>query len=125
MNATVNPDFRDLLQEVQEMRVNLAKTQGEIEIIKYNSERNDKQTTRQFVLFNITMVIAVIGSLIGSSIFLTEALRREMDAKFGTVNQRFDSVNQRFDSIDQRLDSLDKKLDRSIQELKEEIRSRK
>jgi hypothetical protein len=51
MNATSNPDFRDLQQKVEELQITLAKTQGEIAIIKHNSERNDRQTITQFVIF--------------------------------------------------------------------------
>ena len=112
MNGTINPELRDLKQEVNEMRVNLAKTQGEIEIIKHNSERNDRQTIKQFVIFTVTMLIAVVSCLIGTSTFQTDALRREMNARFDTVNQRFESVNQRFDSVDKRFDSLEKRMER-------------
>jgi hypothetical protein len=122
MSATINPEIRDLQQKVEEMRVNLARTQGEIEIIKHNSERNDRQTIKQFVIFTITMLIAVVTCLVGTSIFQTDALRREMSARFDTVNQRFETVNQRFDTVNQRFDSIDKrmeKLEKSIEELKQ------
>jgi peptidoglycan hydrolase CwlO-like protein len=128
MSATINPEIRDLQQKVEEMRVNLARTQGEIEIIKHNSERNDRQTIKQFVIFTITMLIAVVTCLVGTSIFQTDALRREMSARFDTVNQRFETVNQRFDTVNQRFDSIDKrmeKLEKSLEELKQDIRSRK
>jgi peptidoglycan hydrolase CwlO-like protein len=106
----------------------LAKTQGEIAIIKHNSGRNDRQTITQFVIFTVTMLIAVVSCLIGTSIFQTDALRREMNAKFETINQRFDTVNQRIDSIDKRIDSVDKRmerLERSLEEIKKEIASQK
>jgi chaperonin cofactor prefoldin len=121
LSATINPEIRDLQQKVEEMRVNLAKTQGEIEIIKHNSERNEWQTIKQFVIFTITMLIAGVTCLVGTSIFQTAALRREMSAKFETVNQRFETVNLRFDSIDKRMEKLEK----SIDELKQDVRSRK
>lgn len=128
MNATINPEMRDLQQKVEEMRINLAKTQGEVEIIKHNSERNDRQTIKQFVIFTVTMLIAVISCLIGTSVFQTDALRRETNAKFDAVNQRFDSVDKRFDSVDKRMDSFDKRLERieqSLDEIKREIRARR
>lgn len=128
MNTTINPEFRELQQKVDEMRLNLARTQGEIEIIKHNSERNDRQTIKQFVIFTVTMLIAVVTCLVGTSIFQTDALRREMNAKFETVDQRFETVNQRFDSIDKRFDLLEKRMERmeqSIDEIKRELRSRR
>ncbi|MCI0388770.1 MAG: hypothetical protein MOB07_08405 [Acidobacteria bacterium] len=121
MNATINPDFRELQQKVEEMRISLAKTQGEIEIIKHNSERNDRQTIKQFVIFTITMLIAVVSCLIGTSIFQTDALRREMSARFETVNRRFDSVEKRMDSMEKKME----RMEQSIDEIKTELRSRK
>ena len=128
MNSTINPELHELQQEVKEIRVNLAKTQGEIEIIKHNSERNDRQTIKQFVIFTITMLIAVVSCLIGTSIFQTDALRREMNARFETVNQRIDSVDRRIGSVDKRIDSLEAKMDKmqqSIDEIKKDLRSRR
>lgn len=120
MSATINPEIRDLQQKVEEMRVNLAKTQGEVEIIKHNSERNDRQTIRQFVIFMVTMLIAVVTCLIGTSVFQTDALRREMNARFETVNQRFDSIDHRMDSMEKRMD----RMEQSIEEIKKVLRSR-
>jgi chaperonin cofactor prefoldin len=114
MSATINPDFRDLQQKVEELQITLAKTQGEIAIIKHNSERNDRQTITQFVIFTVTMLIAVVSCLIGTSIFQTDALRREMNAKFETVNQRIDSVDKRME-----------RLERSLEEIRKEIASQK
>ncbi len=116
MNATINPEFRELQQKVEDMRINLAKTQGEIEIIKHNTERNDRQTNKQFVIFLITMTIAVVGSLIGTSIFQTEALRREMNA-------RFDAATQRQATLEKQVEKMEKSLEKSVEELKTEIRA--
>jgi peptidoglycan hydrolase CwlO-like protein len=66
------------------------------------------------------MLIAVVSCLIGTSIFQTDALRREMNAKFETVNQRIDTVNQRIDSVDKRMGRLEK----SLEEIKKEIASK-
>ena len=106
MNVTINPEFRELQQKVEDLRINLAKTQGEMEIIKHNSERNDRQTTKQFVAFFIAMLIAVSGSLIGTSIFQTDALRREMNARFDTVNQRMDQMQKSIDELKDEIRSL-------------------
>jgi flagellar capping protein FliD len=125
VNAIIDPNFRELQLKVEEMRIDLAKTQGEIEIIRHNSERNGRQTIWQFVIFTITMLIAVVTCLIGTSVFQTDALRREMNARFDHVNQRIDSLEKRIDSLEKRIDSLEIKIERSVEELKREIRSRK
>lgn len=117
MSTTINPEMRELQQKVDEMRINLARTQGEIEIIRQNSERNDRQTIKQFVIFTVTMLIAVVSTLIGTSVFQTDALRREMSAKFEVVDQRFNAVDQKIDSLDQRIDKLDQRMDRLDQRM--------
>jgi hypothetical protein len=114
MSSMISPEIRELQQKQEDMRVELAKTQGEVSIIKHNSERNDRQTNKQFVAFFITMFLAVASCLIGTSIFQTDALRREMNVKF-------DAVNQRMDALDRRMEKLEK----SIEELKEVIRDQK
>ena len=65
------------------------------------------------------MLIAVIVSPVGASIFQTGALRREMNAKCETVNQRFDNAEKRFD--EERMERITKSLD----ELNKELRPRK
>lgn len=117
MSTTINPEMRELQQKVDEMRINLARTQGEIEIIRQNSERNDRQTIKQFVIFTVTMLIAVVSTLIGTSVFQTDALRREMSAKFEVVDQRFNAVDQKIDSLDQRIDKLDQRMDKLDQRM--------
>ena len=99
MNAIIDPNFRELQLKDEEMRIDLAKTQGELAVIRHNSARNDKQTIWQFVIFTMTMLIAVVACLIGTSVFQTDALRREMNARFDHVNQRIDSLEKSIDEL--------------------------
>ncbi len=117
MSTTINPEMRELQQKVEEMRINLARTQGEIEIIRQNSERNDRQTIKQFVIFTVTMAITVATTLIGASVFQTDALRREMNARFELVDQRFASVDQRLASLEKRMDRMEQRMDRMEQRM--------
>ncbi|MGE0101782.1 MAG: hypothetical protein AB7H86_15995 [Blastocatellales bacterium] len=117
MNATVNPEMRELQQKVEEMRINLARTQGEIEIIRHNSERNDRQTMRQFVIFTVTMLITVATTLIGTSVFQTDALRREMTARFEMVDQRMTTLDKRMDRLEERMDRMEQRMDRMEQRM--------
>lgn len=112
MNTAINPEMRELQQKVEEMRINLARTQGEVDIIRHNSERNDRQTMRQFVIFTVTMLITVATTLIGTSVFQTDALRREMNARFETVDQRFDAIEQRMSTLEKRMDRMEQRMDR-------------
>ena len=72
-------------------------------------------------IFTITRLIAVVICLIGTSVFQTDALRREMNAKFETVNQRFDQNKERVDSLEKRLERIENSLD----EIKDELRSQR
>lgn len=130
MNTAINPEMRELQQKVEEMRINLARTQGEVDIIRHNSERNDRQTMRQFVIFTVTMLITVATTLIGTSVFQTDALRREMNARFETVDQRFDAIEQRMSTLEKRMDRMEQRMDRMelrmdrIEQSLEQIKSR-
>jgi len=108
--SAINPEIRDLQQKYEELRVNLAKTQGELEEIRRTSEKTDRQTTKQFVVFFITMFIAVVASLVGTSIFQTDALRREMNARFENVDKRLDSLDKRMERIEKNFDDLNREL---------------
>jgi septal ring factor EnvC (AmiA/AmiB activator) len=66
------------------------------------------------------------GILIGSSIFQTEALRRETAARLEAINQRFEGVNDRFAGINRQFEQMDRrleKIEKSIEELTLEIRA--
>jgi phage shock protein A len=108
MDNIINPEVRDLQQRV-------SRIEGQIEEIKRVAGDTSRQTIWQFVAFAAVMA----GVLIGSSIFQTEALRRETVAKIEAVNQRFEQVNQRFEQVEKRLDKIEK----SIEALTQEIRA--
>jgi septal ring factor EnvC (AmiA/AmiB activator) len=122
MDNLINPEVRDLQQRV-------SRNEGQIEEIRRVAGDTSRQTIWQFIAFSVVMA----GVLIGSSIFQTEALRRETVAKieavnqrFEQVNQRFEQVNQRFEQVNQRIEQVEKRLDRiekSIEALTQEIRA--
>lgn len=43
---------------------------------------------------------------------IKESLERQMDTRFGEVNQRFDAMDARFDAVDARFDAQAARLDR-------------
>ncbi|MGH9832225.1 MAG: hypothetical protein ACRD9Y_04345 [Blastocatellia bacterium] len=108
MDNIIHPEIRDLQQRVSRL-------EGQYEEIKRVAGDTSRQTIWQFVAFSAVMA----GVLIGSSIFQTEALRRETVAKIEAVNQRFEQVNQRFEQVEKRLDKIEK----SIEALTQEIRA--
>ncbi|MGH9851805.1 MAG: hypothetical protein ACREBD_18365 [Blastocatellia bacterium] len=115
MDNIIHPEIRDLQQRVSRL-------EGQYEEIKRVAGDTSRQTIWQFVAFSAVMA----GVLIGSSIFQTEALRRETVAKIEAVNQRFEQVNQRFEQVNQRFEQVEKRLDKiekSIEALTQEIRA--
>jgi predicted nucleic acid-binding Zn-ribbon protein len=101
MDNLINPEVRDLQQRV-------SRNEGQIEEIRRVAGDTSRQTIWQFIAFSVVMA----GVLIGSSIFQTEALRRETVAKIEAVNQRIEQVEKRLD-----------KIERSIEALTQEIRA--
>jgi predicted nucleic acid-binding Zn-ribbon protein len=95
MDNLINPEIRDLQQRVSRL-------EGQYEEIKRVASDTSRQTLWQFVAFAAVMA----GVLIGSSIFQTEALRRETVAKFDAVNQRFEQVEKGLDKIEKAIEGL-------------------
>jgi hypothetical protein len=59
-----------------------------------------------------SLVVAVVGGLV--TLAMTgqfRSLRREMDARFGTVDARLGAVDRRFDAVDRRFDAVDARFD--------------
>ena len=132
---TVNPEMRDLQQQVVEMRDRLSKAEGEIQQINRPSSAVARQTIWQFVIFTVTMG----GILIGMLNYQTNSIRNELQSFRNEVNARFEATDQRITQLekrlDQRIDSLEKRMDslenridllsRSIEDLRKEVRSRR
>ena len=60
-----------------------------------------------------SLVVAVVGGLV--TLAMTgqfRSLRREMDARFGTVDARLGAVDRRFDAVDARFDAIDRRFER-------------
>ena len=122
MDNIINPAFTELQQRV-------ANIEGRIQEIKSTTENNGRQTIWQFVTFTLAMSVI----LLGSTVFQTDALRRETSAKLEGINQRFQNVEQRIDKLDGRMDKLEQRMDKleqrmerieqSLDELKREIRA--
>ena len=108
MDNIINP-------EVKENQHRLSRVEGQIEEIKRIAGDTSRQTIWQFIAFAAVMA----GILIGSSIFQTEALRRETAARLEAINQRFEGVNDRFERVEKRLEKIEK----AIEELTLEIRA--
>ena len=110
----INPEFRDLQQQVSELRDRLAKAEGEIQQLNRTAWDNTKQTIWQFVIFTVTMAGVVIGTLN----YQTSALGREFSA-------RLDTTDQKILALEKRLEQTEKNLNARFEDLKQEVRSRK
>lgn len=133
---TVNPELRDLQQQVVDLRDRLSRAEGEMQQLNRISSNYARQTIWQFVIFTVTMA----GILIGALNYQTNAIRNELNARFETIDARFSKVDSRIDALekrmDDRIDSLEKRLDQRIdlleknlssrfEDLKQEVRKRK
>lgn len=97
----VSPEIRELQQQVAELRDRLSHFEGKIEQVNRTASDTSRQTIWQFVIFTVTMA----GVLIGAAIYQTEALRRESNARFESLEKRLDQVDKnmtaRFDDLKQ------------------------
>lgn len=127
---TINPEIRELQQQVARLNERqsvtdaevarlkkieaqqaqiierLGHNEGRIEQVNHTASDSTRQTIWQFVIFTVTMAAV----LIGSSIFQTEALRRESNARFEAIEKRMEqmdkNMNARFEDMKLRFDDL-------------------
>jgi hypothetical protein len=75
--------------------------EGKVEQVNRTASDTSRQTIWQFVIFTVTMA----GVLIGATFYQTEALRRESNARFESLEKRLDQVEKnmtaRFDDLKQ------------------------
>jgi hypothetical protein len=104
--SAINPELHELQQQVAELRVRLANAEGKIDEVSRTASGTVRQTIWQFVIFTITMAAVLLGGLN----FQTEALRREFNARFETLEQRIElsdkNNNARFDDMNKRFEDL-------------------
>jgi hypothetical protein len=116
MSTAINPELNELRGRVETQGREIAELRATKQELKRTSSDTTRQTIWQFVIFTVTMVIAVAGSVIGTSVFQTEALRREMNA-------RFDGVEQRFQGLEKRIEQSERNLAARFEDLKQEVRA--
>ena len=79
----------------------MSRAEGRIEQVNRTASDTSRQTIWQFVIFTVTMA----GVLAGMTIYQTEALRRETNARFETVDTRFESLEKRIDQMERNLNA--------------------
>ena len=115
MEAT-NPELHDLQEKVRELRIELARMQGEVEQLKHTATDMSRQTIWQFVIFTVTMA----GILIGGIKYQSDTLRSEMGLRFDAQRQE---MTTRFEAMENRLDQSEKNILARFEDLKQEVRA--
>ena len=111
--STINPEMRDLQDQVNALRDRVAKAEGKIDQVNRVASDTTRQTIWQFVIFTATMAVILVGVIN----YQTDALRREFGGRFSAIDARFDAVNARFDAVGARFDALEKRIDQSEKNL--------
>ena len=114
--STVNLDLHDLQQQVNELRDRMSKAEGKIEQVNRAASDTSRQTIWQFVIFTVTMA----GVLAGMTVYQTEALRRETNARFESVEKRMDQVEK---NLITQMDRLERSLTARFDDLKQVVLS--
>ncbi|MGH9835396.1 MAG: hypothetical protein ACREBD_27920 [Blastocatellia bacterium] len=109
MNTTLDPEFTMLREKVERQGREIAELRATVQQLDRTASDTSRQTIWQFVIFTVTMVIAVTGSIVGASAYQTEALRREM--------------NVRFEAMEKRVEQTEKNLTDRFEDLKQEVRA--
>jgi hypothetical protein len=114
--SAVNPEFRDLQQQVAELRDRMSKAEGKIEQVNRTASDTSRQTIWQFVIFTVTMA----GVLVGTTVYQTEALRRETNTRFEAMEKRMDQMEK---NLNARMDQLERSLTGRFDDLKQIVLS--
>jgi hypothetical protein len=93
--------LKDLRQKFEDIRNSLSKLEGEVELLKTANRDNSRQTIWQFVIFTVTMAVILIGGIK----YQSDTLRNEMEIRFEAqrreMSARFDSMEKRFEDLKQ------------------------
>jgi hypothetical protein len=114
--SAVNPEFRDLQQQVAELRDRMSKAEGKIEQVNRTASDTSRQTIWQFVIFTVTMA----GVLAGTTVYQTEALRRETNTRFEAMEKRMDQMEK---NLNAQMDQLERSLSGRFDDLKQIVLS--
>lgn len=108
----INPQVQELERRVHGVELTVAKMEGEMQEVKRIAGDTTRQTIWQFVIFTLTMLLALIGAIK----YQTDVMRREMDL-------RFEVMEKRFQAVEQRIELSEKNLTARFEDLKQEVRA--
>lgn len=101
----INPQMHDLELRVHDLQLDFAKLQVEMSEVKRTASDTTRQTIWQFVIFTVTMLLALGGAIK----YQTDVLQREM--------------NLRFEAMEKRIEQSEKNLSARFEDLKQEVRA--
>lgn len=119
--STINPEMRDLQDQVNALRDRVVKAEGKIDQVNRVASDTTRQTIWQFVIFTATMAVILVGVIN----YQTDALRREFGGRFSAIDARFDAVGARFDGLEKRIDQSEKNLNARLEDLRRVVTQRK
>jgi hypothetical protein len=113
---TINPELRELQQKYENLRAELARTQGEVEQLKHTTRDTSRQTIWQFVIFTLAMA----GILVGGIKYQSDTLRSEMNIRFEALEKQLEQSEK---NAQAHLDQVEKRLLARFEDLKQEVRA--
>ncbi|MBK6795317.1 MAG: hypothetical protein IPG76_00545 [Acidobacteria bacterium] len=100
----INPQLKELERKQEELQTTVAYMRGEIDQIRHVARDTTRQTIWQFIIFTVTISAVMFGGMK----YQADLLRREMDI--------------RFQSMEQRMNDMEKNLLIRFEDLKQEVR---
>lgn len=120
----VNPESKDLQQQIVEIRDRLSGAEGEIRQLNRTAWDTSKQTIWQFIIFTITMAAVVIGALN----YQTGSLNKQLEIRSNAIEQRIDTLekrlDQRIDQVNHRIDQVEKNFNDRFDDFQKTMNSR-
>ena len=105
----INPQVHELERRVHGIELTVARMEGEMQEVKRIAGDTTRQTIWQFIIFTLTMLLALIGAIK----YQTDVMRREMDLRFEALEKR----------LEQRIELSEKNLTARFEDLKQEVRA--
>lgn len=106
MNSTINPEFVELRQHVNNLNKEVAELRGSVQQLDKLAATTSRQSTLQIAAIVISLCLTMAGGLY----YQTTTLDRRIDELGKRLDGRIDGIEKRLERVEHNLDELNKEL---------------